>query len=319
MKIGIIGGGISGLYCAKLLEEKHDCTIFESNKWGGDIQTTNIDNKCYPVSAMFVMSNGHLLQKELKENGVKNVSFRNWLKDEYTVSLISMILIGVFFRNNIIVVVLMLILIFTLVYVATSRVVNAFGGNNTFKLPSISMLGKFASLTEKCGFMKIVNNLLKNKNINYVNEPVINIDRDNTTLSTKNNKYKFDKIIIACPYKGYKSIIQLTDYEKNILTDITYFKFYSTIIKFKNSDIPNVPDTLGSVKLDSQVYIYASSKPIEFSKNVLIKKQYEWTMFKNNNITNINTENIYFVGKERSANSVDECMKLALKTCLPML
>ena len=34
MKIGIIGGGISGLYISSLIKNNHDVTIFENNNWG---------------------------------------------------------------------------------------------------------------------------------------------------------------------------------------------------------------------------------------------------------------------------------------------
>lgn len=71
MRICIIGGGISGLYCANILANKNNIvTIFEKDKWGGDIQSTNIDNKCYPISTLFVMPDDTLLKNILKSNNI---------------------------------------------------------------------------------------------------------------------------------------------------------------------------------------------------------------------------------------------------------
>jgi len=76
MKIGIIGGGISGLYISSLLKNNYDVTIFESNDWGGDIKHYYIDDKCYPISTLFAMPGDKLLKKELKKLILKLSQFR---------------------------------------------------------------------------------------------------------------------------------------------------------------------------------------------------------------------------------------------------
>jgi hypothetical protein len=85
MKIGIIGGGISGLYSAHRLEQKgHDVTIFEKNNWGGDIQTTKFDGKEYPISTLFDMSEGGELTKELNKYNIKSSINYAYGKDKFT-------------------------------------------------------------------------------------------------------------------------------------------------------------------------------------------------------------------------------------------
>jgi protoporphyrinogen oxidase len=63
MRIGIIGGGISGLYMASLLKRDHEVFIIEKKNWGGDIQYCYIEDKCYPVSTVFVMPTDRLLKR----------------------------------------------------------------------------------------------------------------------------------------------------------------------------------------------------------------------------------------------------------------
>ena len=77
MKIGVLGGGISGLYISSLLKNKHDVTIFESNNWDGDIKTDYINGKCYPISTMFAMLNDKILKNKLKELNIKNQTINN--------------------------------------------------------------------------------------------------------------------------------------------------------------------------------------------------------------------------------------------------
>ena len=60
MNIAIIGGGISGLYCANELQKLgHNVTIFEKTRWGGVIQREEINSKSYPVSTLFVCNCKH--------------------------------------------------------------------------------------------------------------------------------------------------------------------------------------------------------------------------------------------------------------------
>lgn len=60
MKIAIVGGGISGLVCAHLLEGEHEVTLYEKNDWlGGHAHTVPVElgGRCYWVDTGFVVYN----------------------------------------------------------------------------------------------------------------------------------------------------------------------------------------------------------------------------------------------------------------------
>ena len=56
MNIVVVGGGVSGLYCANLLESSgHNVTVVEDKIWGGCIQNEIIDGVPYPISVVVKM------------------------------------------------------------------------------------------------------------------------------------------------------------------------------------------------------------------------------------------------------------------------
>ena len=60
MRIAIVGGGISGLACARLLHERHDVHLFEASDWaGGHAHTLRVDTPSGPrdVDTGFVVYN----------------------------------------------------------------------------------------------------------------------------------------------------------------------------------------------------------------------------------------------------------------------
>ncbi|MAZ65625.1 MAG: FAD-dependent oxidoreductase [Kangiellaceae bacterium] len=60
MKIAIIGGGISGLTCATLLNDQHDITLYEANDYlGGHTHTVDVEvrNKTYAIDTGFIVFN----------------------------------------------------------------------------------------------------------------------------------------------------------------------------------------------------------------------------------------------------------------------
>jgi predicted NAD/FAD-binding protein len=60
MRIAIVGGGISGLVCAFLLNEEHDIVLFEANDYiGGHTHTIDVTlgTKHYPVDTGFIVFN----------------------------------------------------------------------------------------------------------------------------------------------------------------------------------------------------------------------------------------------------------------------
>ena len=56
MKIAIIGGGISGLYAAKILTDlRHNITVYEKDKFGGCIEYIRYKNNYYPLTALYII------------------------------------------------------------------------------------------------------------------------------------------------------------------------------------------------------------------------------------------------------------------------
>ena len=361
MKIGIIGGGISGLYSAHLLEKKgHDVTIFEKNNWGGDIQTTEIDGKEYPISTLFDMSNGGELTKELnkfdiKSNFSKNTYGKNQFNKTHFLTLaiyLIGILIGITYNSKVCIGLLVLTIIAFIcliihvqnpikryIYKRTIKPIElSFGackkcdGDKSLNISEVKLTDIFDTIIlsmtiltnnflfpENCGFKRLVDIYLNNKNIQYINSGVIEVDRINTILHTTDNKYQFDKIIIACDYEAYKYIIPLYENEKE-LSNVETFKFYSCIAKLNDikNDIKNIKnqnDILGYFELDKNVYLFASHKALVINKNITYKN-FEWDMpiIKNTvekqKINNIN-KNIIFIGKEVVGSGVNFCMDYA--------
>jgi hypothetical protein len=142
MKIGIIGGGISGLYSAHLLEQKdHEVTIFEKNNWGGDIQTTIFEGKEYPISTLFDMSNGGELTKELNKYNIKSTINNSYGKNKFTgkhfggfaVFLIG-IIIGVTYNSKICIgLIVLIIMVLILLLIPTQTPVKRYIYNRTIK------------------------------------------------------------------------------------------------------------------------------------------------------------------------------------------
>jgi hypothetical protein len=60
MKIAIVGAGISGLVCARLLHRRHEIDLFEASEWvGGHANTVSVDvaGRTYDVETGFVVYN----------------------------------------------------------------------------------------------------------------------------------------------------------------------------------------------------------------------------------------------------------------------
>lgn len=342
MKIGIIGGGISGLYISSLLKNNHNVTIFENNNWGGDIQHDFIDNKCYPISTLFAMPGDKILKKELKKLNIKTRT-----KTAPSIILLGPILflliigiVGLIKSKNTSLKIFSIIYIFSILIISVIAInsymcnlILCFGGdkncNSTKRFYNfnyrniIDILFSGILFPENCGFSKLVESYLNDKNITYSNNKVTNISRNtnNYTFTLDNNQnITFDKCIITCKYDHYKNIISLSDEEQNALSGTEYFDFYSTLIKLPNKlKQPKVKNSLGCFYIEDKVCLLASHKPIEENPNSYIfKKSYKWKMpivINKNKKQKINKsdKNIYFIGKELSGNGVNSCMKYAEK------
>ncbi len=60
MRVAIIGSGISGLVCARLLSRRHDVTVFEASDWvGGHTHTVDVsvDGRDYAIDTGFIVFN----------------------------------------------------------------------------------------------------------------------------------------------------------------------------------------------------------------------------------------------------------------------
>ena len=77
MKIAIIGSGISGLYAAWKLSQKHEVTVFEKNSYLGghtDTHELNINGEKVSVDSGFIVFNDHnypLFSQMIAELGVE--------------------------------------------------------------------------------------------------------------------------------------------------------------------------------------------------------------------------------------------------------
>jgi len=329
-KIGIIGGGISGLYLANKLK---NVTIFEGNKFGGDIQGINYRNKCYPVSTLFAMPNDNILKKEFDSYNIKSKSVSTSpLAISGPVSALFIFLVYKFIKELsvsyfillLLLTIVSIILIFSIVCFYTL----SFGANNkcSSTFDKFTLKDIFSSnslrLPYDCGFVKLVDYYSNNNNVNYVNKKVVSVNTTNLTITTNDGKtYTFDKIIIATNYKCYSKFLDLKYLKSKQLKSVEYFDFYSTFVDFY-SEFESPEGSLGYQQLDD-CYLFASHKPLEF-KNAKFIKVYKWSMpqGKNKDYKNLHNDlhndNIYFVGKELAGNGVNQCLLYAnnlIETC----
>jgi len=338
--IGIIGGGISGLYIANKLAATNSVTVFEGHHWGGDVQYENVDGKCYPVSTLYKMPNDQFLDDEIERINIKTEA-RGTAASKITLPTIATVMflltgfVSTKFKKLYGFAILLLLLVLVLyTYTTVCFYTLGFGGDNKCNrwYKSISVDAMFATnplkLLLDCGFSKIVKDYRSNKSVHFVSKNAMLIDRTSMiVVDESNKKYKFDKIIIACKYSDYKDIIELTSSENTILKNIEYFTFYSTLVKFKpthrnHTSILEEDKVLGYQKFsygtdDTVAYLLASHEPLDYLiPHMSYYKQYVWQMPIARDRTdkrNINqpTNNIFFIGKEIAGNGINHCMKYA--------
>lgn len=335
MRIGIVGGGISGLYLARLLKDKYDVTIFESAKWGGDIQTEHINGKCYPISTLFAMPGDTLLKQDVNRLHIKTRPLYPPLITYLIAELLVVVILVKtvhFFRKKMIILTLGISVIVVMkIMNDLCHVLKAFGlvdANCDFLHKFYGYGGDFQDVLfkpilylENCGPYAIVQSYLNDKNIKYISEKVVKIWRKGygcTFVLNDNRMMEFDKCIITTTYDNYKNIITLTEHEINVLSGTYYFDFYSTLVLTSNSN--NVTKSIDKFKIDNGVYLFASYQPVEVKPGTYtFKKSYKWSMPRVYNATKkqkINDEvarNVFFVGKELSGNGMNHCMKYSLK------
>lgn len=332
MKIGIVGGGISGLYLARLLKDKHDVTIFESDKWGGDIQSEHIGKTCYPISTLFAMPGDTLLKREIQRLHIKTRSVHPPGIIYLTpVLLILALLKSVPRKKGVVLILAVSMIVIMKVKSDMCKLILNFGGDENCKSTHkfYTYLGSFQDVLfrsimylEDCGASAIAESFLDDAQITYVNQKVIHISRNDSSGCTftldDNQTIGFDKCIITIPYNDYKNVIALTDHEISILSGTQYFDFYSTLIN--TSDSRNVSKSIGHFELGDGVYLFGSHEPVQVkSGTYTFKKSYQWRMprvydaAKKQKINDEVTRNVFFAGKELSGNGVNHCMNYSLK------
>lgn len=338
MKVAVVGGGISGLYSANLLcSLGYEVEIYEGNQWGGDIQTATVGNTCYPVSTLFVMPDDDILKDELKKYNIGKGM--EWSPYNKYIMGILIFLFGVSLGCSILynfkyligsIVLLMLILITT--YITGCRVLLGFGGDNKCGIKKVmtsipyvyNYFDKF-ELLEDCEFSKLCSAYLNNPGISYVNKYVNKIYYNNGqyVVISDNNINRFDKVLIACTYESYSKIINLTQEETEVLGNMKYFDFYTTLVVPNNSGKFDAKfDSVGSIKL-KDAKLFGSHKPLNLKsiKNTAVRN-FSWKMPINIGSMSINQKrkqklndklkNVYFIGKEMTdLNGVNYCMKYA--------
>lgn len=333
MRIGIVGGGISGLYLARLLKQNHDVTVFESNTWGGDIQHEHVNDKCYPISTLFAMPGDTLLKHELKRLDIKTRPLHPPLIGDVTAFMIVIIGLVKVVPNKKALTLIIGLLVFTFLHVINRKVCHtilAFGCDKDCRalykfrtyLGGVSdILFKPLLYMQNCGPSTIVQSYLKDNGITYRNKKVVHISRNEgggCTLSIEDGQMiSFDKCIITTPYESYKDIIALSDDEVNVLSGTEYFDFYSTLIMTSNTR--NVTGSIGSFEIEDGVHLFASHHPIDVKPgSYTFKKTYKWRMpivydkWKRQQVNSDVGRSVFFAGKELSGNGVNHCMKYAM-------
>ena len=297
MRVGIVGGGISGLYIANKLCDSCEVTIFEGGTWGGDIRHVNVEGTCYPVSTIVVMPGNDILKQELRRIVTQTVDVFPFHR--ILILLLGLVVLPVALACTLgcttwlartvaaIVVVFAVVTLVRSILRSLCGLILAFGANNRCYLPQDyvtktswrdmwAIMQRFQVLID-CGFSKLAQSYLHTPKVTYVNEPVLHIDRKSTSIHTAGAARTFDKIIIACPYHSYSKILPL-DPAEQVLSQNEYFEFYSTLVKFqdRNVDLRAVRNA-GMFQL-KDAYLIASHAPLAKLPDYAFKKEFKWNM-----------------------------------------
>ena len=342
MRIGIIGGGISGLYMASLLKKDHEVFIIEKKNWGGDMQHCYLEDKCYPVSTVFVMPTDKLLKKTLKKLNINTVPVNTpliYLVVCAIILVICWIVCMIFFSRKQFMLPITLCVCITIVSIILyiknymCSLILKFGArkdcSSMMEVYTFNPYSLYKGLSHPieyplgCGMSAIVESFLHSDTITYLDSSVINVIRGKKHLTIKLQNEKdivVDKCVITCKYTDYSSFIELSKHEKDVLSGIEYFDFYSTLIRVSGEGIPFIPNSLGNFKLDPKTYLVASHTPnLHIDRALYVfKKTYHWRMPEVPDRTSgilLNKETnrtVYFTGKEMAGNGVNKCMEYTL-------
>jgi hypothetical protein len=128
------------------------------------------------------------------------------------------------------------------------------------------------------GFYKICAYFLKDINILYDQEITSIIRKDNITIISNNEEYKFDYLFIGClPHLIHDKIKDFDETEKRLLSPIFHNSFYSILInakyqklkpftEFKNNGDLKIG---GITQMDSDVYLLSSNcEDVDYLKDM---------------------------------------------------
>lgn len=318
MNIAIIGGGISGLYCANLLDNLgHKITVYEKNKFGGCIDYIEYNSKYYPLSALYIIGNNKFLLDFIEKKHLNVITCDYYLKgyDLFRINIIIIIMLFIIlFRiiNSKIKKIFIILIILLLLFPTNSKIKNtniiyknlllklvyplslSWGGIDSTKkflnqLANTNYLTIFILILFMFNYniLKILGNksyhyfiedFLKNKNINY---QIKNID----SIIIKNNKFIisniiYDKIIIAC--NPLYVPIKLSNHDKQYIYNINHgFDFYTTFIHIKENKLICSKNITGFIQFEKDIYLCSSNIQLtknDFSNNIIFFRSNKYKM-----------------------------------------
>lgn len=302
MKIAIIGGGISGLYAAKILTNLgHNITVYEKNKFGGCIEYIDYKNNYYPLSALYIIGDNRYMINFIKKNKLEILQCEYYLKDYHIIKrrlnlyFILTIFISYLFKKTIInhIVILLILLFPSKTKIKEANIIKknlfieliypvclAWGGHNNIdkfidsKIKNIDYLiiftlilylytYKILKILGNKSYYHFIQHFMKNKKIDYQIKNITSIYRlDNKIKISYDNQYQIFDKVIIA-CNPLNVPIKLSSFESKYINRIDKgFDFYSTFIHIKD-ETPIVSNNItGYVKLDDNIYLCSSNIPI---------------------------------------------------------
>lgn len=302
MEIAIVGGGISGLYAAKILTDLgHNITVYENKKFGGCIDYINYKKKYYPLSALYIIGDNQYMINFIKKNKLKILECEYYLKNYYIIKrrlniyFILTIFISHLFKKTII---NHIILLLILLYPSNTKIKDtniiqksllteliypiglSWGGYDTidnfietktknydyltiFVLILTVYTHKILKILGNKSYYHFIEHFMNNKEIDY---RITNIDSivrlKNKVKISYDNKFKIFDKVIIA-CNPINVPIKLSSYEFNYINKINKgFDFYSTFVHITEESLNISNNITGYLKLDNYIYLCSSNVPI---------------------------------------------------------
>lgn len=302
MKIAIIGGGISGLYAAKILTDlRHNITVYEKDKFGGCIEYIRYKNNYYPLTALYIIGDNEYMINFIKKNKLEILQCDYYLKDYHIIKrrlniyFIFTIFISHLFRKTIInhIIILLILLYPSDTKIKEANIIQknllieliypvslAWGGNcnidkfidsKTKDYDYLSILciiltiytHKILKILGNKSYYHFIEHFMKNKKIDYQIKNISSIIRfDDKIKISYNNQFKIFDKVIVA-CNPINVPIKLSSFESKYINKIDRgFDFYSTFIHIKDESLNVSNNITGYIKLDDNIYLCSSNIPI---------------------------------------------------------